>query len=83
VEAKARKQHRLVMGMDIGLEEACNLALCALVGRLAYRERLLSKVDGVDEEFMGASLWLYPEVLTLSRGWLGLFSRARRTQLYS
>jgi hypothetical protein len=32
-----RTKHIMVLGMDVGLEESCNLALCALVGRLAYR----------------------------------------------
>jgi hypothetical protein len=32
-----RSKRRMVMGADIGLEETCNLALCALVGRLSYR----------------------------------------------
>jgi len=36
---KPKRRHpKLVLGMDIGLPEACNLALCALVGRLAYKE---------------------------------------------
>jgi hypothetical protein len=40
-----RKKHYLVMGMDVGLEEACNLSLCALVGRLAYRDYCSQKMS--------------------------------------
>jgi len=32
-----RKHPKLVLGMDVGLSEAVNLALCALVGHLAYK----------------------------------------------
>jgi hypothetical protein len=27
----------MVLGGDVGLEDACNLALCALVGRFSYK----------------------------------------------
>jgi hypothetical protein len=40
-----RKHPKLVLGMDIGLSEACNLALCALVGRLAYKEKCNQKLE--------------------------------------
>jgi hypothetical protein len=37
---KPRQTHpKLTLGMDVGLTEACNLALCALVGRLAYKDK--------------------------------------------
>jgi hypothetical protein len=37
---KPKKSHpKLALGMDVGLSEACNLALCALVGRLAYKDK--------------------------------------------
>jgi len=32
-----RTKHISVMGMDVGLEESCSLALFSLVGRQAYR----------------------------------------------
>jgi hypothetical protein len=38
-------RRRLVMGMDIGLEDSCNLALCALVGRLDYRSHCSTSID--------------------------------------
>jgi hypothetical protein len=37
---KPKKQRRrLVIGMDVGLEETCHLSLCAVVGRFAYKKR--------------------------------------------
>jgi hypothetical protein len=66
-----RTKHRLVMGMDVILEEACNLALCALVGRLTYRscckQTLTDWMQCNWEPVLGYS----PEVMSLSRGWLG------------
>jgi hypothetical protein len=54
-----RKKHRLVMGMDVGLEEACNLALCALVGRTSVQGSLHTKAVRVDEVFLGACSGLF------------------------
>jgi hypothetical protein len=34
-----RQKRRLVIGMDVGLEETCRLSLCALVGRFAYKTK--------------------------------------------
>jgi hypothetical protein len=65
------KKHRLVMGMDVGLDEACNLALCALVGRLSYqswcKQPLTEWMQCNWEPVLGYS----PEVLSLLSGWLG------------
>jgi hypothetical protein len=37
---KLKKTKRgMVSGMDVGLEESCNLSLCALVGIFAYRSQ--------------------------------------------
>jgi hypothetical protein len=39
---KPKKQRqRLVIGMDVGLEETCQLSLCALVGCFAYKTKEL------------------------------------------
>jgi hypothetical protein len=59
------------MGMDIGLEESCNLALCALVGRLAYRSRCSSSIEEWVQRFWKPLLGYMPEILSLSRGWMG------------
>jgi hypothetical protein len=62
---------KLVLGMDVGLTEACNLALCALVGRLAYKEKcnlsLEDWIAGSWEPFLG----YLPRILFLQNGWLG------------
>jgi len=59
------------MGMDVSLEEVCNLALCALVGRLDYRscckQTLTDWMQCNWEPVLGYS----PEVMTLLRGWIG------------
>jgi hypothetical protein len=34
-----------VIGMDVGLEETCQLSLCALVGSFAYKTRSLITFD--------------------------------------
>jgi hypothetical protein len=63
---------RLVIGMDVGLEETCQLSLCALVGRFAYKTRSNLSFS----EWMQVT-WLpligyVPEYLTLPCGWFGL-----------
>jgi hypothetical protein len=68
-----RTKWKMVLGMDIGLEDYCSLSMCALVGRLAYR--LLCKISITEwmqatwEPIMGYS----PELLNLPRGWFGFF----------
>jgi hypothetical protein len=43
---KPKLRHpKLILGMDVGLSEACNLALCALVGRLDYKEKCKQNFD--------------------------------------
>jgi hypothetical protein len=36
---------KLVLGMDIGLEESCTLSLCALMGIIAYRSRCTTVLE--------------------------------------
>jgi hypothetical protein len=55
-----RTKRKLVLGMDIGLEESCNLALCTLVGRLAYRSRCLIPLEEWVLRNLGTFAWLYP-----------------------
>jgi hypothetical protein len=66
-----RTKCKLVLGMDIGLEESCNLALCALVGRLAYRSRCLIPLEDWVLRNWEPLLGYSPEVLSLPRGWMG------------
>jgi hypothetical protein len=44
-----RQRRRLVIRMDVGLEETCQLSLCALVGRFSYKTRCTTSFLGVDE----------------------------------
>jgi len=59
------------MGADIGLEETCNLALCALVGHLSYQSLckiyLPSWVLATWDPLLGYS----PKKKNLARGWFG------------
>jgi hypothetical protein len=69
-------KHMMVLGGDIGLEQSCNLALCALVGRLSYRtmcrQSLLEWVSVTWDPLLGYT----PEVMTLSRGWFGFIFKS-------
>jgi hypothetical protein len=64
------------MGVDIGLEESYNLALCALVGCLSYRSLCKQPIS-----YWVLSTWVpllgyTPEVLTFSRGWFGFIFKS-------
>ena len=66
-----KKEKRLVLGNDVGLEETCRMDLCSLVGRLSYK----SLRKGSLEEWINLQ-WLsllgyYPEVIFFTKGWLG------------
>jgi hypothetical protein len=62
--------------MDVGLTEACNLALCALVGRLSYKDKSNQSL----EDWIAASwqplLGYLPRVLFLQHGWFGFIFRS-------
>jgi hypothetical protein len=73
---KANKtKQRFVMGSDIGLEDACTMAMCMLVGRLSYRKfchtPLEDWVASNWKPLLGYSL----EVFYLSQGWFGFRCR--------
>jgi hypothetical protein len=69
---KPKKTHpKLVLGMDVGLSEACNLALCALVGRLAYKDKCNLRLDDWITDSWKPLLGYLPKVLYLQHGWIG------------
>jgi hypothetical protein len=73
---KPKKTHpKLVLGMDVGLTEACNLALCALVGRLAYKDKCNLLLDDWIADSWKPLLGYIPRVLHLQHGWLGFIFR--------
>jgi hypothetical protein len=77
---KANKsKRRMVMGEDIGLEESCNLSLCALVGRLSYRSMCKLPISDWMQSTWVPLLGYLPELLTLPRGWYGFIFRIRKT----
>jgi hypothetical protein len=69
------KHPKLILGMDVGLTEACNLALCALVGRLAYKEKCKQNVDAWITNHWKPILGYIPKIHLLQQGWLGFIFR--------
>jgi len=69
---KARKTKRqLVMGVDVGLEESCNLSLRALVGRFTYKSQCKISLTEWMQDYLESLIGYSPELLTLLRGWFG------------
>jgi hypothetical protein len=66
------------MGADVGLEESCNLSLCALVGQLSYRSLCKQSLPAWVMTTWVPLLGYAPEVLFLSRGWFGFLFRTSR-----
>jgi hypothetical protein len=61
--------------MDVGLTEACNLALCALVGRLAYKEKCKQSMDAWISTHWMPILGYTPKIHLLQQGWLAFIFR--------
>jgi hypothetical protein len=79
-----KTKRRMVMGVDVGLEDSCNLSLSlsALVGRFAYRSQckrlLVEWMSSTWESILGYSL----ELLTMPRGWKGfIFKKPEDNEL--
>jgi hypothetical protein len=70
-----RKAKRLVLGSDVGLEETCRMALCGLVGRLSYNYLSKGPVSEWVLKHWTPLLGYEPEVLYLTKGWLGFICR--------
>jgi hypothetical protein len=62
--------------MDIGLTEACNLALCALVGRVAYKQNCKQKLEDWMESTWKPILGYLPKFHQLQHGWLGFIFKS-------
>jgi len=71
-----KTKRRLVLGMDIGLEESCSLALCTLVGRIAYGSRCTSSMEDWMKFTWFPVLGYCPEVFYLPNGWLGFMFKS-------
>jgi hypothetical protein len=65
-------RRRLVIGMDVGLEETCKLSLCTLVGRFAYKSRRNITFSTWMQLTWLPIIGYEPEYLTLPYGWFGL-----------
>jgi hypothetical protein len=73
----SNKVHRkMVFSFDVGLEDTCWLALCEVVGRLAYghlcRDKFLVWSDRVWSSVLGYNL----ELVQLPKGWWGVISHS-------
>lgn len=63
---------RLVLGAGVGLEDSCRMAICGLVGRLAYNN-LSMEIFSVWIEWVWVPVFGYlPEVIFLTKGWIGI-----------
>jgi hypothetical protein len=80
---KPKLRHpKLILGMDVGLSEACNLALCALVGRLAYKEKCKQNIDDWIANNWKPLLGYLPKIHLLQHGWFGfIFKKPEDTAL--
>ena len=79
---KPKRRHpKLILGMDIGLPEACNLALCALVGRLAYKDFCKQKLEDWIASTWKPILGYLPKFHLLQHVWLGFFSSLQKMLL--
>jgi hypothetical protein len=66
-----RSRRKMILGDDLGLEEATNLALNALVGRFSYRRRCITPLFSWVKTHWFPILGYVPEVFYLPRGWFG------------
>jgi len=74
-------KRKLVLGMDIGLEESFTLSLCALVGRLACRSRCSTAMEEWVKQNWHLMLGYIPELVSLPRGWSGfVFKNPKDTE---
>jgi hypothetical protein len=66
-----KRIRRMVLGLDVGLEETCRLAMCGLVGRLSYSYLVDSPVRGWITKSWVPILGYEPEMFVLTKGWMG------------
>lgn len=66
-----RSRRNMVLGDDLGLEEAVSLAVTALVGRLSYRSRCSTPITEWVRRFWVPLQGYELEVFYLERGWFG------------
>jgi hypothetical protein len=65
----------MVLGVDVGLEETCRMALCGLVGRLSYSYLADKPVsDWVLQNWLSI-LGYAPKILYLMKGWMGFICK--------
>jgi hypothetical protein len=72
-------RRKMVLGDDLGLEEAVSLSLSTLVGRLSYRSRCSTPITEWVRRFWVPLLGYEPEVLFSREVGLALSFLRRRT----
>jgi hypothetical protein len=70
-----RKNKRLVLGDDVGLENLCKMSLCALVGRISYKALSPPPLENWVKTEWSPIIGYSPEILYLKKGWLGFLCR--------
>jgi hypothetical protein len=68
-------KRRFILGSNIGLEDACMMALCTLVGRFSYCKFVQVPIESWVESTWKPLLGYSPEVFYVARGWLGFKCR--------
>jgi hypothetical protein len=66
-----RARRKMVLGDDLGLEEAVNLVLMALVGRFSYHSHCTTPLHTWVKVNWSPLLGYTPELFYLLRGWFG------------
>jgi hypothetical protein len=67
-----RTVKRLVLGVDVGLEDSCRMVICGLVGTLAYNNLSVESSTIWKERVWVPVLGYLLEIIFLTKGWVGI-----------
>jgi hypothetical protein len=70
-----RKVRKMVLGSDVGLEEACRFALYGVVGRFAYSYLSNVNISVWIKEQWAPLLGYSSDILYLTKGWMGFICK--------
>jgi hypothetical protein len=73
-----KRNRRMVLGTDVGLDETCRLSLCGLVGRLSYSYLVDSPMSDWIKNNWVPFLGYAPELLCLTKGWMGFICKTSK-----
>jgi hypothetical protein len=71
-----KRVRRMVLGDDVGLEETCKIALCGMVGRLAYSYLADRPISDWVLQNWAPILGYAPKILYLTKGWMGFICKS-------